>query len=167
MTRMRMIAMACYLLLFTGLMLIANGIGQKLPAFTMEDQNLKEIQSSMYKGKHVLLFLADRAGSKLTPNFTKVLEPKYRGKATFVAIANVSSVPFFLKSFIRGKFRENYSYTVLMDWDGYLWEHFSCKDDVTTVVHIDPNGIAKFKVSGTGTDKEIEQVQSYLDTVLK
>jgi hypothetical protein len=31
---------------------------------------------------------------------TKVLEPKYRGKAPFIAVANVSSVPFFLKGFI-------------------------------------------------------------------
>lgn len=167
MTRLRAIAMLSITLLCFVLFLNANGIGQKLPTFTMEDQNSKEIQSSMYKGKHVLLFLADRAGSKLTPNFTKVLEPKFRGKVTFVAVANVSSVPFFLKGFIRGKFRENYSYTVLMDWDGELWEHFSCKDDVTTVVHIDPNGTAKFKLSGTGTDKEIEQIQSYLDAVLK
>lgn len=167
MNRLRAIAIISITLLCSTMMLWANGIGQKLPAFTMEDQNSKEIQSSMYKGKHVLLFLADRAGSKLTPNFTKVLEPKYRGKISFVAVANVSSVPFFLKGFIRGKFRENYSYTVLMDWDGDLWEHFSCKDDVTTVVHIDSNGIAKFKLSGTGTEKEIEQIQSYLDTVLK
>lgn len=112
-------------------------------------------------------FIADRAGSKLTPNFTKVLEPKYRGKATFIAVANVSSVPFFLKGFIRSKFQENYTYTVLMDWKGVLWEHFSCKDDVTTVVHIDPAGIAKFKVSGTGTDKELEQIQTYLESNLK
>jgi hypothetical protein len=143
--------------------LFAGGIGQKIPSFTMEDQNAKEIQSSSLKGKHVLLFLADRAGSKLTPNWTKVLEPKYRNKATFVAVANVSSVPFFLKSFIRGKFKENYSYTVLMDWDGILWDHFSCKTDVTTVVHIDPQGIAKFKISGTGSEKELSQLQSHLD----
>ena len=167
MIRLRAIAMFSITLFCSTMLLCSNGIGQKLPSFTMEDQNSKEIQSSMYKGKHILLFLADRAGSKLTPNFTKVLEPKYRGKTTFIAVANVSSVPFFLKGFIRGKFRENYSYTVLMDWDGDLWKHFSCKDDVTTVIHIDPNGIAKFKLSGTGTEKEIEQIQSYLDNALK
>ena len=133
----------------------------------MEDQYAKEIQSSAYKGKHVLMFLADRSGSKLTPNFTKVLEPKYRSKATFVAVANVQSVPFFLKGFIRGKFQEHYSYTVLMDWEGILWEHFSCKDDVTTVVYIDPSGIARYKHSGTGTAKELEQLQTFLDANLK
>jgi hypothetical protein len=154
-------------LFMIGIQLLANGIGQKLPTFIMEDQYSNEIQSTSYKGKHLLLFIADRAGSKLTPNFTKILEPKYRGKATFIAVANVSSVPFFLKGFIRGKFKENYSYTVLMDWKGLLWEHFSCKDDVTTVVHIDQNGLAKFKVSGTGTDKELDQIQSYLEANLK
>ncbi len=163
----RMISVFAVSILLIGIQLLANGIGQKVPSFTMEDQYSKEVQSSAYKGKHLLLFIADRAGSKLTPNFTKVLEPRYRGKATFIAVANVSSVPFFLKGFIRGKFQENYTYTVLMDWKGVLWEHFSCKDDVTTVVHIDPAGIAKFKVSGTGTDKEIEQIQTYLESNLK
>jgi hypothetical protein len=156
-----------FILIFIGFQLFANGIGQKMPSFTMEDQYSKEIQSSVYKGKHVLMFLADREGSKLTPNFTKVLEPKYRGKAVFIAVANVSSVPFFLKSFIRGKFKENYNYTVLMDWKGILWEHFDCKDDITTMIHIDPNGIAKFKASGTGTEKELVQIQTYLDATLQ
>lgn len=163
----RMVSVLIISVLFLGIQLLANGVGQKLPSFTMEDQYSKEFQSSAYKGKHLLLFIADRAGSKLTPNFTKVLEPKYRGKATFIAVANVSSVPFFLKGFIRGKFQENYAYTVLMDWKGLLWEHFSCKDDVTTVVHIDPSGVAKFKVSGIGTDKELEQIQTYLESNLK
>lgn len=163
----RMISTFIISVLLIGFQLLANGIGQKIPSFTMEDQYSKEVQSSAFKGKHLLLFIADRAGSKLTPNFTKVLEPKYRGKATFIAVANVSSVPFFLKGFIRGKFQENYSYTVLMDWKGVLWEHFSCKDDVTTVVYIDPAGIAKFKLSGTGTDKELEQIQTYLESNLK
>jgi hypothetical protein len=163
----RMISIFIISVLLIGIQLLANGIGQKIPSFTMEDQYSKEVQSSAFKGKHLLLFIADRAGSKLTPNFTKVLEPKFRGKATFIAVANVSSVPFFLKGFIRGKFQENYSYTVLMDWKGVLWEHFSCKDDVTTVVHIDPTGIAKFKLSGTGTDKELELIQTYLESNLK
>lgn len=163
----RMISTFIISVLLIGFQLLANGIGQKIPSFTMEDQYSKEVQSSAFKGKHLLLFIADRAGSKLAPNFTKVLEPKYRGKATFIAVANVSSVPFFLKGFIRGKFQENYSYTVLMDWKGVLWEHFSCKDDVTTVVYIDPAGIAKFKLSGTGTDKELEQIQTYLESNLK
>jgi predicted transcriptional regulator len=163
----RMNSIFVVILFLIGIQLLGNGIGQKIPSFTMEDQYSKEVQSSAFKGKHLLLFIADRAGSKLTPNFTKVLEPKYRGKATFIAVANVSSVPFFLKGFIRGKFQENYAYTVLMDWKGVLWEHFSCKDDVTTVVHIDPSGVAKFKVSGTGTDKELEQIQTYLESNLK
>jgi len=163
----RVISVLVISILLVGIQLLANGIGQKLPPFTMDDQYSKEVQSSAYKGKHLLLFIADRTGSKLTPNFTKVLEPKYRGKATFIAVANVSSVPFFLKGFIRSKFQESYTYTVLMDWKGLLWEHFSCKDDVTTVVHIDATGIAKFKMSGTGTDKELEQIQTYLESNLK
>jgi predicted transcriptional regulator len=163
----RMISVLVISILLLGIQLLASGIGQKLPSFTMEDQYSKEVQSSAFKGKHLLLFIADRTGSKLTPNFTKVLEPKFRGKATFIAVANVSSVPFFLKGFIRGKFQENYTYTVLMDWKGLLWEHFSCKDDVTTVVHIDPSGVARFKVSGTGSDKELDQIVTYLESNLK
>lgn len=163
----RVISVCIISMFLAGIQLLANGIGQKLPSFTMDDQYSKEVQSSAYKGKHLLLFIADRAGSKLTPNFTKVLEPKYRNKAIFIAVANVSSVPFFLKGFIRSKFQENYAFTVLMDWKGLLWEHFSCKEDVTTVVHIEPNGFAKFKVSGTGTDKELEQLQTYLESNLK
>lgn len=143
------------------------GIGQKLPQFVMEDQNEKEVKSSTFNGKQVLLFLADRAGSKLTPNWTKSLEPLYRNKVEFVAIANVSSVPFFLKGFIRGKFKENYSYTVLMDWKGDLWDFYQCQDDVPNVVFIDNGGIARYKISGKGTEKEINQLRQNIDKLIR
>jgi hypothetical protein len=35
------------------------------------------------------------------------------------------------------------------------------------VVHIDPSGVARFKVSGTGSDKELEQIMTYLESNLK
>lgn len=164
----RMRILTGILLLFVSIVVFANfaGIGQKLPKFTMEDQNEKEIQSSIYNGKHVLMFLADRAGSKLTANWTKHLEPLYRNKIEFIAVANVSSVPFFLKGFIRGKFRENYTYTVLMDWKGSLWEHYQCKDDVPNVVFIDQTGIARYKISGNGTEKELAELKQNIEKYL-
>ena len=48
----RVISVFVISILLAGIQLLGNGIGQKLPSFTMEDQYSKEVQSTAYKGKH-------------------------------------------------------------------------------------------------------------------
>jgi hypothetical protein len=45
----RMISVFVISILLFGIQLLASGIGQKLPSFTMEDQYSKEVQSSAFK----------------------------------------------------------------------------------------------------------------------
>ena len=50
----RVISVFVISILLAGIQLLGNGIGQKLPSFTMEDQYSKEVQSTAYNGKHLL-----------------------------------------------------------------------------------------------------------------
>ncbi len=79
-----------------------------------------------------------------------------------MAVANVKGVPELLKGFIRGKFREVYSHSVLIDWEAKLWEYYQCKDGVPTVVFVDDSGTVRFKTSGKGTESEVKKVSEEL-----
>ena len=139
----------------------AQGLTNRAPEFTLEDQFSKEHSSKKFEGKNVVYIITDRAGADYVENWTKSLSP-FKSKVNFVAVANVKGVPGLLKGFIRGKFREVYSYSVLMDWEAKLWEYYGCKDGVPTVVFVDNSGVVRFKTSGKGTESEVKKISDEL-----
>jgi len=146
------------LLLLSSFITIASSIGSKSISYVLEDQYGNEHKSVNIQGRRQLLFLADRTGSDFTSNWTKVLEPLYRNTIEFVAFADVSSVPGFLKGFIKGKFKDSYSNPILMDWEGKLFEYYNCTDGIPTIVFIDNKGIIRYKISGKGTNSELQML---------
>ena len=146
------------LLLLSSFIALSSSIGNKSISYVLEDQYGNEHKSVNIQGKRQLLFLADRSGSDFTSNWTKVLEPLYRNTIEFVAFADVSSVPGFLKGFIKGKFKDSYSNPILMDWEGKLFEYYNCPEGIPTIVFIDNKGIIRYKISGKGTSSELQML---------
>ena len=151
------------LLLLSSFITIASSIGSKSISYVLEDQYGNEHKSVNIQGRRQLLFLADRTGSDFTSNWTKVLEPLYRNTIEFVAFADVSSVPGFLKGFIKGKFKDTYSNPILMDWEGKLFEYYNCPDGIPTIVFIDNKGIIRYKISGKGTNSELQMLNEAIN----
>ncbi len=150
------------LLLLSSFIALSSSIGNKSISYVLEDQYGNEHKSVNIQGKRQLLFLADRSGSDFTSNWTKVLEPLYRNTIEFVAFADVSSVPGFLKGFIRGKFKDSYSNPILMDWEGKLFEYYNCPEGIPTIVFIDNKGIIRYKISGKGTSSELQMLNEVI-----
>jgi thioredoxin-related protein len=151
------------LLLLSSFITIASSIGSKSISYVLEDQYGNEHKSVNIQGRRQLLFLADRTGSDYTSNWTKVLEPLYRNTIEFVAFADVSSVPGFLKGFIKGKFKDSYSNPILMDWEGKLFEYYNCPEGIPTIVFIDNKGIIRYKISGKGTNSELQMLNEAIN----
>ena len=151
------------LLLLSSFITIASSIGSKSISYVLEDQYGNEHKSVNIQGRRQLLFLADRTGSDFTSNWTKVLEPLYRNTIEFVAFADVSSVPGFLKGFIKGKFKDSYSNPILMDWEGKLFEYYNCPEGIPTIVFIDSKGIIRYKISGKGTNSELQMLNEAIN----
>ena len=150
------------LLLLSSFIALSSSIGSKSISYVLEDQYGNEHKSVNIQGKRQLLFLADRSGSDFTSNWTKVLEPLYRNTIEFVAFADVSSVPGFLKGFIKGKFKDSYSNPILMDWEGKLLEYYNCPEGIPTIVFIDNKGIIRYKISGKGTSSELQMLNEVI-----
>jgi thioredoxin-related protein len=151
------------LLLLSSFIVLASSIGSKSIGYVLEDQYGNEHKSVNIQGKRQLLFLADRTGSDFTSNWTKALEPLYRNTIEFVAFADVSSVPGFLKGFIKGKFKDSYSNPILMDWEGKLFEYYNCPEGIPTIVFIDNKGIIRYKISGKGTNSELQMLNEAIN----
>jgi hypothetical protein len=142
-------------------------VGTKAKQFKLVDQFSKEYPWSLYRGKNVILLLADRKGSELTETWTTPLRQKFGTGVEYIPIADVSSVPFFLKSFVRGKIKDKYQYPILLDWDGDVAEHYLLKPDVPTLVFIDKSETVRYYTYGKGTEAEIQKTITEIESILK
>lgn len=142
-------------------------VGSRVPDFLLEDQYERQWNSSKFRGTVTVYVLSDRSGYEYSPNWTKALIPRYRNVAVrFIPVADVQTVPGFLKGYIRGKFREEFKYSVLMDWDGVLVKAFGMKEGYTNLIIVNKQGIVQHVAYGTGTASQIEAFAGRLDLVL-
>lgn len=141
--------------------------GKKAKDFVLEDQFSKEHSWEKFSGKPTVLLLGDREGSKFSDNWSKPLFTRYGNAIHLVAIADVSSVPFFLKGFIRGKFRDVYTNPILMDWDGETVEYYDIQKNVTTFIAIDKQGVIRAHLSGKGTAEDLTKAYTAVQSILQ
>ena len=140
-------------------------IGSKIPAFTVEDQNERSWTRSNFSQKPVLYVVCDRDAYDHVDNWTSELVPRYKSKIHFVPVADVSAVPGLMKGYVRGKFKDEFSYPILMDWEGVLVKALRMKPGFPTLVITKADGTMTYHAWGKGTAKQIERLEKKLKEV--
>ncbi|HVZ40198.1 MAG TPA: hypothetical protein VHI13_13045 [Candidatus Kapabacteria bacterium] len=142
-------------------------IGTHVPEFVIDDQFEHPWNASMFRGGVTVYVLSDRSGYEYSGNWTTPLLARFRNSPVrFVPVADVQSVPGFLKGLIRGRFRDEFNYSVLMDWDGVLIKAFNMQEDVTNLVIANKSGIVEHVAFGTGTSAQVESFAKRLEVIL-
>ena len=141
-------------------------IGAKVPAFAIEDQFEKKWTKADYNNKVALYMVCDRDGYDYADNWTDKLVPKFKNRIHFVPVADVSPVPGLLKGYIRGKFKDNFTFPVLMDWEGTLVKAFDMKEGYPTLIITDKTGVIQYRAWGKGSESEVRRLQEKLEQLL-
>lgn len=145
---------------------LAASIGERVPAFRIEDQFERIWTTDYFNGSVTVFMLNDRTGYEYNKNWTDKIVPLFKDRVKFAPVADVQSVPGFLKGYIRSRFKDEFSYSVLMDWDGILIKAFRMVEDVPNIVVVDKQGVIQFTISGTGTKTQVDLLISNLNKVL-
>lgn len=153
-------ALAAFLLLTGGI------VGTKVPTFSIEDQYEKRWAHTNYKGTITLYVLSDRDGYEYSENWTKPLRERFESRIEFVPVADVREVPGFLKGYIRSRFRDEFSYSVLMDWEGTLITALDMQEGFPTFVLTDQNGVIRFRIFGSGIESQVNRLAKKIDELL-
>lgn len=135
-------------------------VGKKAINFKLPDQFEKVWNWNSFENKNVVIALADRKGSEFISAWVEPLRKSLGEKVAFVPIADVSAVPFFLKSFIRGKIAEKYSYPLILDWDGEVSEYYAVAENSTTMIFVGNDGLVKVWTAGVGKKDEVEKFKA-------
>ena len=157
------------LLLFTFSSIHANekAVGKSAMEFTLEDQfSQKWSWSHHWKGKPTILVMSDWKGSDYAKRWTAPLVARFKDRVQYVALADVSLAPSFLKGYLRDRFKGAYQHSVLLDWDGDVFTHYVAQPGLANVLYIDSSGIVRLHTWGQGAQDHVEKFANALDLLL-
>lgn len=140
-------------------------VGQKVPSFSIADQHERTWKRSDFSTKPVLYVLCDRDAYDYVDNWTDELVPAYRTKIHFVPVADVRGVPGLMKGYVRGRFRDEFSYPILMDWEGELSRTLGLKKGYPTLVVTRADGTVTYQAWGKGSRNQVGRLKKKLDEV--
>ncbi len=163
----------CATLLMTGMVNRATGDPSQSTAdapaiaraFTLEDQHKTAHDYRFPRPKVSVLIFADRAGSTQLENWIRPLYQRYRDAID--GVAELSSVPKFIRGLVRSAFRDRLSYPVMLDWSGDVSTDYRYQKGDANLFVIGHHGHILLKMIGSIDDAKMQRVQDIIDRQLK
>ncbi|MCX7929429.1 MAG: hypothetical protein N2663_01735 [Chlorobi bacterium] len=131
--------------------------------FTLEDQRGAEISSQQLRGKPYVLIIADRDGAEHSVRWGEGLYRALGNDAVILGCAALEGVPWFLRWFVRSRFRESVTAVpVLLDWEGVLFRAYRCSPKLPTLIAVDANARVVCRHSGKPDSDAVRNVVALL-----
>ncbi|MCX6140747.1 MAG: hypothetical protein NTX15_07970 [Candidatus Kapabacteria bacterium] len=144
-----------------------KALGRKAIEFILEDQFKQEWSwAKHWKGKPTVIVMSDRSGSDYTDKWAKPLANRFKDRVQYVAIADVSAVPGFIKGLVRGKFKDAFTNSILLDWDGHVCEYYLMQSGLPNVLFIDSEGTVRLHTWGKGAQEHVDAFAENVERIL-
>ena len=138
----------------------------KAPEFSLLDQYDKPYNIRQGEGSIVVLLASDKEGEPQNALWRSAIEERYRDKIFLIGIADVRTVPFFLKSRIKNNFRKDNA-RILLDWTGEVFTNYVLAKHASNIVLIDKKGRVRYVTSGEVTIVARETLFKEIDKLLR
>jgi hypothetical protein len=139
----------------------------KLTDFQLTDQDSKTRTYRFPKTKITVMTVADHKGSEQLAPWIQRIRDRYESRIDIDGVADMSSVPTFLRDTIRKAFRKELTYSVMLDWDGDVVKLFDYKKSVANIYLIDHAGRIVKQMSGPHTDSATAELFEHIDRVMR
>lgn len=139
-----------------------NAVGEKAVPFALQDQYEKPVSLRQYDGRIVVLLASDKEGSSQNAAWVKAIRDKYADRVAVQGIADVSSVPFFLKGKIRNEFKKGGD-SILLDWEGGVFRSYAFARAVPNIVLINKRGVILYRTSGKASPEAVRELFRKID----
>lgn len=136
----------------------------RAPEFTLQDQHVKTVSLRQFEGRVVVLIASDKEGSSQNPAWTRAIRDKYADEVIVLGIADVSSVPFFLKGKIRNDFKKEGD-SILLDWKGEVFNAYNLTKGVSNVILIDKKSMIHYRSSGSASPEAVQGLFEKIDAL--
>lgn len=170
---MRQIAALMLAGLVAGTPALSLAEDQMLFDFEMEDQFRDVHRSSDVSGSIVVVIGSDKDGSEFNELWGQAIHealldhPRY-DRISFLPLADLRGVPFFLRGLVRGFMPDNNERWVLTDWKGLFPGTYGFEDKATNLLVFSQQGVLKHQHSGREPDDDaVETIVNLLRAMLE
>ncbi len=139
---------------------------ERLADFELTDQESKPRTYRFPKAKATVMTVADHKGSEQLAPWIQRIRDRYETRIDIDGVADVSSVPSFLRSIIRDTFRKKLTYSVMLDWEGSVVKRFGYTKGVANIYVIDRLGRIVTQVAGPLNDKALQSLTREIDRAI-
>lgn len=130
----------------------------KAAPFVLESQFGQVQRLEFPREKVTLLTIADRQGSTELTDWVKPVAERYLGQIDIVAVATIGSVPKTLRGFVRGIFRKQSTYPILLDWEGPVSRQYAASRGSANLFLIDRTGTIQSQRNGPASDRSVQEL---------
>ncbi len=141
----------------------------ELISFDLKDQFDRIYTDKDYKGSIFIVVGSDKGGSKYNPIWSAAIYNELKNESVnkqlkLAGIADLGSVPFFLKGFIKNKFPKEREKWVLMDWKGIFAKAYKFKSGMSNILIFDHDGRLVYQTTAKEMDdkKLVEIIQKII-----
>ena len=113
-----------------------------------------------------VLTIADRKGSDQVDGWIAALKLRYSGRIHLRGLAEVGSVPAFLRRKIRKRFQETRTYPVMMDWSGKVCARLGYQPDLANILILGRDGSILGRFTGGAVETNRAAAFDALDKAL-
>lgn len=135
-----------------------------LISFTLKDQFGKEYTEKSFPDKILVVIVADREGNKYSDSWQQAICEALLKRQTEVPVqclrvADLRGAPWFLHSFINGKFPQEKAHWSLMDWKGIFAAAYNCESKSGNILTFDRQQRLVYKTSVQHPDpRKLEEI---------
>jgi len=148
-------------------------IGARAPLFSLHDQYDEDFILENRRDKALILLIGDYQAREELSLWAKEITDKYSPKVKCIFIISFPDVPFFLKGWIKGKFKnndtdnKNRNDSVLIDWGGKVFRLYESTKKNANLILIDDKGFIQGIERGTVSPENKKRLFSAIDDLFK
>ncbi len=113
-----------------------------------------------------ILLIADYDGSRDLEAWIRPLYARYEKRIRLEGVAELSAVPGFMRGMVRGAFRKNVEYPVMLDWSGEVAKGYDYEKGKVNLFVLEHDGTICLKTIGPVTPRALQQVIDQIDHLL-
>lgn len=148
-------------------------IGTMSPLFSLPDQYDEKFVLENGRGQTLILLIGDHHAREELAQWAKEITDQYTQKVRCVFIISFPDVPFFLKGWIKGKFKNNESENknrqdrVLLDWGGKVFCLYDAIQKNANIILIDDKGFIRGIERGMISPENRQRLFIAIDNLFK
>lgn len=139
---------------------------QILAPFSLKDQYGTLHSISFPRTNLTVLTVADRAGSVQVDSWIIPLKKHYGQRITIIGVADVDKIARPFRGLVRARFKKEWSYPLLLDWEGEISKSLGCGKNQVNLFAIHTNGVILWHGSGFANEGTLKSLFSIMNLAL-